>query len=61
MTGRKLRRSDTFIARAVVRGLRALGFDPDAQAPYLDPTRPSSKGTSGGKHLQRLRDEGKLP
>lgn len=58
---RRLRKSDSAIAKTVVRYLRSMGREPGITAAYIDPTTPDPAGTSGATHLQRLRDEGKLP
>lgn len=63
MTGdlsRRLRKSDSTIAKTVVRYLRSLGREPGITGPYIDPTRPDPAGTSGPKHVERLKEEGGL-
>lgn len=62
MTGlsRRLRKSDTTLAKVVVRYLRSRGIEPGTLPEVVDPGRADRTGTAGPKHVQRLRDEGKL-
>lgn len=57
---RGLRKTDAAATIAVVRYLRAAGVQIGVLPTPVDPTKPSSDGTSGSKHAARLRQDGGL-